>query len=229
MRRGWVIETSFQPAGSRGPSAGPRLKAVHLAQAASANHTSSPSLAVGLVQLSALLRPGPSFGPRRDLPEPCLPRPAGRRASAEVRSRDSPQQTAQILPVTPLTGADYDFEVRRRQKETPWGWGGGGGEQSLSNLFAHNCLFLSRKSLKQTCRENSAPPAWSRGETLLPGARRAAKSDQEFLWPDCLVGRERAPPARGAPETLQEATPRTSLRLARVPRPGSPGHLLPST
>lgn len=64
---------------------------------------------------------------------------------------------------------------------------------------------------------------------LLPGARRAAKSNQEFLWPDCVVGRKRAPSARGAPETLQEATPRTSLRLARVPRPGSPGHLLPST
>lgn len=125
VRRGWVTEISFQPAGSRGPNAGPGLKAADLARAASANHTSSPYLAAGLVQLSALLRPGPSFGPRRDLPEPCLPRPAGRRASSEVRSRDSPQQTAQILPVTPLTGADYDFEVRRRQKEIPWGWGGG--------------------------------------------------------------------------------------------------------
>lgn len=56
---------------------------------------------------------------------------------------------------------------------------GSRGERSLSNLFAHNCLFLSRKSLKQTYRERSAPPARRGGEPLLPSARRAAQSNRE--------------------------------------------------
>lgn len=100
-----------------------RPKAADLAPAVSADHTSSLFPAVGNTQLSALLGPGPS----RDLPELCLPRPAGRRASTEVRGRDSPQQTAQILPVKLLTGRLLTLKSEADKKKSPGGGGGGGG------------------------------------------------------------------------------------------------------
>lgn len=117
------------------------------------------------------------------------------------------------------------------------------GKQSLSNLFAHNCLFLSRKSLKQTCRERSAPPARSRGKRILPSARRAAESSQESsstavaCWGDGepprragrreLCGRRRGPP-RGAlrrPAARRSGTCARSQGRPAEGRPGRPGPL----
>lgn len=120
--------------------------------------------------------------------------------------------------------------------------GGGGGGQSLSNLFAHNCLFLSRKSLKQTYRERSAPPARSRGEPLLPSARRAAQSHREspstgVAWPRVRqlplragagdpAGGDSVPPS-ALPRAPQPEVPDFCLqpRLPEQGRRGGPGPL----
>lgn len=96
------------------------------------------------------------------------------------------------------------------------------GKQSLSNLFAHNCLFLSRKSLKQTCRERSAPPARSRGKRILPSARRAPRAAKSPRRPTWRVGEMANPSgARGAGDSAGGASVRRGALYARPAAGGS--------
>lgn len=142
------------------------------------------------------------------------------RCAATTRP-NSPNPACHAADRSPIT----DFKVCRRQKGIPWGVvcvcrGRVGWKQSLSNLFAHNCLFLSRKALKQSCRERSAPPAWSAGQPLLP-APGAATGGLES--PATQVASPQSPNSR----TLREEWLPPALRWGGVPQPGSTAPLEP--
>lgn len=214
---GWATKTSFQSGESRGPAWIQGSSAADLARAVLPSTSRLLPSQSGFVLPSTLVEPGPRLGPEG---------PASR--ARELQSRRQGARRRLVPTNSPNPGRQADdrgllltLKSSADEKKSPGGCVGGGGEQSLSNLFAHNCLFLSRKSLKQTCRERRPRPESGRAASPLLATLSPEQPRVPF---DRLgvVGRTRTPAAHRVPGTLQEATLFTPLFLVRIPQPGVP-------